>query len=73
MTDETPNIPFLVFWFVQPSSVISSYSVLPYSGARSARSIVPLLYKIVVTHRAEKIGLDTVRVSLLGATFSMRG
>ena len=31
------------------------------------------LYEIGVTHQAEKIGLETVRPTVQGATFSMRG
>ena len=43
------------------------------SGARNARSLAPLLYGIVVTHQAEKFGLETVRPTVQDATFGMRG
>ena len=46
-----------------------------HSGARSSRSVA-YLYKIVVTHQAEKIwsrDRTTVRPTVEGATFSMHG
>ena len=39
---------------------------------RSSQSVAPLLYKIVVTHRAEKIWMYD-RTTVQGATFNMRG
>ena len=61
-------------FFLNHSRARSVRSVAPYyGGASSSRSVAPLLYEIIVTHQAEKFGLETVRPTVQSATFSMRG
>ena len=43
-----------------------------YSLVRSSQSLAPQLYKIVVTHQAEKSWMYD-RTTVQGATFNMRG